>query len=130
MPNDLRVRERHTRCPGSENRWRPGKTRYRYFLGVKWSQVQILSARPEKHEVKAVSETFRTAFLCPTPNGGKLIRARSLLRRRGWRSGWRTQGGKVPALGPKSHGAKMGAKPAKHVLRTAQFCGAEPRFNK
>ena len=23
-----------------------GRTRYRYFLGVKWSQVQILSARP------------------------------------------------------------------------------------
>jgi hypothetical protein len=28
-----------THCP------RPAKTRYRYLLGVKWSQVQILSAR-------------------------------------------------------------------------------------
>jgi hypothetical protein len=45
MPNDLHVTERHIPRPGSENRWRPAKTGYRYFLGVKWSQVQILSAR-------------------------------------------------------------------------------------
>jgi len=25
-----------------------GQTVYRYFLGVKWSQVQILSARPRE----------------------------------------------------------------------------------
>ena len=30
---------------GRKNRQRPAETRYRYFLGVKWSQVQILSAR-------------------------------------------------------------------------------------
>jgi hypothetical protein len=35
MPNDLHVSERHTPRPGSENRWRPAKTRYRYFLGIK-----------------------------------------------------------------------------------------------
>jgi hypothetical protein len=35
MPNDLHVSERYTPRPGSENRWRPAKTRYRYFLGVK-----------------------------------------------------------------------------------------------
>jgi hypothetical protein len=46
--NDLRVSERHTPRPGSENHRRPGKTRYRYFLGVKWSQVQILSADQRK----------------------------------------------------------------------------------
>src|ERR1700736_569880 len=45
MPNDLHVSERHTPRPGRENRRRPGRTHYRYFLGVKWSQVQILSAR-------------------------------------------------------------------------------------
>src|SRR4029077_6927265 len=27
---------------------RPGQTRYRYFLGVKWSRVQILSERPRE----------------------------------------------------------------------------------
>jgi hypothetical protein len=53
--NDLRVSERHTPRPGSENHRRPGKTRYRYFLGVKWSQVQILSARPENVQVRAIS---------------------------------------------------------------------------
>jgi hypothetical protein len=30
----------------------PGKTRHRYLLGVKWSQVQILSARPELAQVE------------------------------------------------------------------------------
>jgi hypothetical protein len=57
MPNDLHVRERHTPRPGRKNRRRPGKTRYRYFLGVKWSQVQILSARHKFWQVKAVSES-------------------------------------------------------------------------
>jgi hypothetical protein len=45
MLNDLRVRERHTPWLRSRQRQRPGKTRCRYFLGVKWSQVQIVSAR-------------------------------------------------------------------------------------
>jgi hypothetical protein len=31
-------------------------------LGVKWSQVQILSARPEFLQVEAVSEDSGTAF--------------------------------------------------------------------
>ncbi len=48
MLNDLHVHERHTLRPGHGYRRRPGETRYRYFLGVKWSQVQILSVRPEK----------------------------------------------------------------------------------
>ena len=42
----LHVRNVTNQRRGSEDRQRPGKTRYRYFLGVKWSQVQILSARP------------------------------------------------------------------------------------
>jgi hypothetical protein len=46
MLNDLRVPERHVvRISHNELR-RPGKSLFRYFLGVKWSQVQILSARP------------------------------------------------------------------------------------
>src|SRR5271163_3368267 len=53
LMNDLRVSERHTPRPGSENHRRPGKTRYRYFLGVKWSQVQILSARRRSEAVSA-----------------------------------------------------------------------------
>jgi hypothetical protein len=46
MLNDLRVRERYISRNNGKRRRRPGKTRYRHFLGVKWSQVQILSARP------------------------------------------------------------------------------------
>ena len=45
MPNDLHVSERHTPLVNHEHRHQPGEMRYRYFLGVKWSQVQILSAR-------------------------------------------------------------------------------------
>jgi hypothetical protein len=46
MLNDLRVPERHVvRISHNELR-RPGKSLFRYFLGVKWPQVQILSARP------------------------------------------------------------------------------------
>ena len=48
MLNDLRVPERHVvRISHNELR-RPGKSLFRYFLGVKWSQVQILSARPRE----------------------------------------------------------------------------------
>ncbi|MDT7758256.1 MAG: hypothetical protein QOH27_4154 [Mycobacterium sp.] len=47
MLNDLRVPERHVvRISHNELR-RPGKSLFRYFLGVKRSQVRILSARPE-----------------------------------------------------------------------------------
>ncbi len=45
MLNDLRVHERHASRRRGENHQRTGEMRYRYFLGVKWSQVQILSAR-------------------------------------------------------------------------------------
>jgi hypothetical protein len=45
MVNDLRVCERHAPLVNHEHRHQPGDMRYRYFLGVKWSQVQILSAR-------------------------------------------------------------------------------------
>jgi len=45
--NGLRICERLASADRRGNASRPGKTRYRYFLGVKWSQVQILSARPE-----------------------------------------------------------------------------------
>ena len=48
MPNDLHVRERHAPLVNHEHRHQPGEMRYRYFLGVKWSQVQILSARQQK----------------------------------------------------------------------------------
>jgi hypothetical protein len=52
MLNDLRVRERHTHHDRGSLR-RTGKTRYRYFLGVKWSQVQILSARLRQNSLRA-----------------------------------------------------------------------------
>src|ERR1700720_1104880 len=73
MPNDLHVSERHIPRPGGENRRRPEKTRYRYFLGVKWSQVQILSARrcqPDQTSSRseAVSEKSGVAF--PVLGGG------------------------------------------------------------
>jgi hypothetical protein len=46
MLNDLRVPERNVvRISHNELR-RPWKSLFRYFLGVKWSQVQIVSARP------------------------------------------------------------------------------------
>jgi hypothetical protein len=64
MPNDPHVRERHTPRPGSENCWRHGKTRCRYFLGVKWSQVQTLSARPQNMQVRAGFGEIRAAFFC------------------------------------------------------------------
>ena len=38
--------------------WRPAEMRYRYLLGVKWSQVQILSARPNKTR----SDQHRSGF--------------------------------------------------------------------
>jgi hypothetical protein len=53
MLNDLHVGERHTPRPRPRQRRRPGKTRYRDFLGVKWSQIQILSARPESLQVSS-----------------------------------------------------------------------------
>jgi hypothetical protein len=48
MVNDVRVGERRERAAAGSNRGRPVEMRYRYFLGVKWSQVQILSARHRK----------------------------------------------------------------------------------
>jgi len=54
MPNDLHVSERHVPLVNHEHRHQPGERRYRYFLGVKWSQVQILSARPRKSSLRAV----------------------------------------------------------------------------
>jgi hypothetical protein len=48
LVNDLRVCERLARPRRATHERRPGKTCYRYFLGVKWSQVQILSARQSK----------------------------------------------------------------------------------
>src|SRR5277367_5237013 len=58
LMNDLRVSERHTPRPGSENHRRPGKTRYRYLLGVKWSQVQILSARRRSEMVFSIVDLY------------------------------------------------------------------------
>src|SRR5882757_10212956 len=57
MLNDTRVRERHASRPGRKQvtTW---ETHYRYFLGVKWSQVQILSARPQKPALTSVGAGF------------------------------------------------------------------------
>jgi hypothetical protein len=65
MPNDLHVRERHTPRLTAESARRPGKTRYRYFLGVKWSQVQILSARREKMQVESGFGEIRDRLRVP-----------------------------------------------------------------
>ena len=49
MLNDLRVGLQRHAAPSQARVTAGGLGRrvYRYFLGVKWSQVQILSARPE-----------------------------------------------------------------------------------
>ncbi len=60
MLHDLRVHERHASGRWGENRQRAGEMRYRYFLGVKWSQFQILSAR---HSSEAVSGVRKPPFL-------------------------------------------------------------------
>jgi hypothetical protein len=48
MLNDLRVPERHVVHISHNELRRPGKSLFRYFLGVKGSQVRILSARRKK----------------------------------------------------------------------------------
>jgi hypothetical protein len=59
MLNDLRVPERHVvRISRNELR-RPGKSLFRYFLGVKWSQVQILSARLAFSQIRACFYVLR-----------------------------------------------------------------------
>ena len=47
MLHDLPVCERPARPIPGQTTLLPAKTCHRYLLGVKWSQVQILSARPE-----------------------------------------------------------------------------------
>jgi len=47
---------------------RPAEMRYHYFLGVKWSQVQILSARPELAQVRALS-VWGIGLKTDTPQG-------------------------------------------------------------
>ena len=56
MLNDLHVHERHASRRWGENRQRTVEMRYRYSLGVKWSQVQILSARQEKQALTCGNE--------------------------------------------------------------------------
>jgi Universal stress protein family len=52
MVNDMRVCERLAQ-PHFGRHWpRPAEMRYHYLLGVKWSQVQILSARPKFLQVR------------------------------------------------------------------------------
>jgi hypothetical protein len=49
---------------------RPAQMRYRYLLGVKWSQVQILSARPQKGHLTLYLRKRRPGLLLgpvPTP---------------------------------------------------------------
>ena len=48
MVNDLRVCERLARRHRGQTLALRAEMRYRYLLGVKKSQVQILSARPRK----------------------------------------------------------------------------------
>jgi hypothetical protein len=55
MVNDLGFCARHRRRITATHICRPAEMCYRYFLGVKWSQVQILSARPENPQVNAIS---------------------------------------------------------------------------
>ena len=54
MVNDLRVCERLASLEAAAWQRRPAEMRCRHFLGVKWSQVQILSARPEKTPVRGL----------------------------------------------------------------------------
>ena len=61
--NDLRVYKRLARSHPATHSQCPGKTCFRDLLGVKWSQVQILSARPRS---KALFEIGRCLFLCRT----------------------------------------------------------------
>jgi hypothetical protein len=72
MLNDLRVRERHAWHLNRDNHPRTGETFYRYFLGVKWSQVQILSAR---HRSDALSGESGRPFFDPYPNPYRNARA-------------------------------------------------------
>jgi hypothetical protein len=64
LVNDLRVCERVALAQTAADHQRPAEMRYRYLLGVKWSQVQILSARPEKCHLScsfqflAIAHTF------------------------------------------------------------------------
>jgi hypothetical protein len=53
--NDLRVCERLAAPKTGACNGRPARMRYRNFLGVKWSQVQILSARLRKWAVSWVN---------------------------------------------------------------------------
>jgi len=66
MLNDVRVSARHTARLRSRNHRQPGETRYRCFLGVKWSQVQILSARQSLFQVKGLSVARMAPSYCRT----------------------------------------------------------------
>jgi hypothetical protein len=68
MVNDLGFCARHRRRITATHICRPAEMCYRYFPGAKWSQAQILSARPENPQVNAIS-----ADLCcvnAVPAGG------------------------------------------------------------
>jgi hypothetical protein len=67
MLNELHVPERHTARPASKSRRRPGETRYRHFLGVKWSQVQILSARHRSDTIFRVRSAPKRSPLIRQP---------------------------------------------------------------
>src|ERR1700683_426595 len=54
MLHDLPVCERPARPIPGQTTLLPAKTCHRYLLGVKWSQVQILSARQKKGPLACV----------------------------------------------------------------------------
>jgi hypothetical protein len=53
--NDLRVPERLASAQTAARHQRPAEMSYRHLLGIKWSQVQILSARPKKYGLSCVN---------------------------------------------------------------------------
>jgi hypothetical protein len=63
MLNDLRVRERYTSRNNGERRRRPGKTRYRHFLGEVVAG-SILSARPENYQDRGGFGEIRSCLDC------------------------------------------------------------------
>src|ERR1700704_5558190 len=80
MVNDLRVCERLASLEAAAWQRRPAEIRCRHFLGVKWSQVQILSARPGKAVLTCCSRSPKpnhgSATLCLGPR----LRLRGVLR--------------------------------------------------
>jgi hypothetical protein len=63
MVNDLRVCERLASLEAAAWQRRPAEIRCRHFLGVKWSQVQILSARQREVCLDLLFSVAKTAIM-------------------------------------------------------------------